>query len=118
MEPITYIAVVAALFKVVDLVKYASRANVRQVVTQLLAFAVGIGAAFLIGAADIAETWDVGAGKAVTDMDGWSKVVLGVVWGAGASALYDFKKAFDGGDSAHTPSLPIANKSAVVDGQG
>jgi hypothetical protein len=114
MVTITYLSALAAIWKLVDLVKYVTRSNLRETITQLLVFAAAIGGAFLMGAADVAKGWDVGAGVPLTDMDGWSKVLLGVVWAGGASAAYDIKKALDSSDSAAVPSLPIVNRGEAT----
>jgi hypothetical protein len=96
----------AAVWKVLDLLKFAKAGDINGTVTQIVSYALGIGAAFLFAQADIAETWSIpGIGVPLSTLDGWSLVLLGIIWASGGSALYDFKKAFDGTDSAQTPSL-------------
>jgi hypothetical protein len=121
MQTVTYLALLGALWKLVDAVKNVTASNFRALLTQVLAAIVGIGAAFLMSAADIAKTWDVGAGQSLNDMDGASLVILGLIWGLGTGAIVDFKKAFDHSDTAKQPSLHIAsnkNPDPLGGGQG
>lgn len=104
METVSLITSLALIWKVVDLVKYAKDGDKNGVITQLMAWLTGVGLAFLLGAADMAANWDIG-GVILSDINAASKILLGLVWGSGASAIVDFKKARDNTDSAAVPPL-------------
>lgn len=104
METVTLITSLALIWKVVDFVKYIKSKDANGVIVQAGAWGGGIALAFLLGAANIASTWDIG-GMTLSDVNGPSKILLGLVWGSGASAIVDFKKARDNTDSAAMPAL-------------
>lgn len=115
MQSLTYLVLLGAIWKLVDAVKNVSAKNFRSVFTQVLSAGAGIGTAFLISASDFAETWDVGAGMMLKDMNGASLVILGLVWGLGTGAAVDIKKALDGSDTSRQPELQVASNARPAD---
>ncbi len=105
MEAISLLAFFAAIWKAVDLVRYATAKDTRAVITQCIAYAAGIAGVFLVGASDFAESWDVGADVTLSDMNGASKAIVGIVFASASSAIVDFKRARDNSDSAAVPVL-------------
>lgn len=120
MQSITYLALLGAIWKLVDAAKNVTAKNVRALLTQALGVGAGIGTAFLVGASDFGKTWDVGAGMLLTDMNGASKAILGIIWGAGVGAAVDIKKSLDNTDSAKQPILgvPSSSTTPTADGLG
>lgn len=115
MQTLTYLTLLAAVWKLVDGVKNVTAKNFRSVATQVLSAGAGVGTAFLIGASDFGKTWDVGAGMLLTDMNGASKVILGLTWGLGVGAAVDIKKAIDGRDTSRQPELQVASNARPAD---
>jgi hypothetical protein len=101
------IGMIAISMKVVDFLKQATNlpGSKRAVLTQLVAWLGATGVVFLYSASDFGS-FDVG-GVAIDDMQGATKVILGLAIGSAASVGVDFKKAIDGSDSAAVPSLNI-----------
>lgn len=74
------------------------------VLTQLCAWAAGVAAVFLYGASQFGSTVVVGD-IPISDMDGPTKLLVGVAVASVASSLVDFKQARDDSDSAKVPPL-------------
>lgn len=91
-------------WKLGSLVKYVTSKHYGEAITQVVIFGIGIGIAFAVGASDWAEETVVG-NRALSDINGVSKALVGIVIASTGSGLYDFKKAFDGSDSATEPAL-------------
>lgn len=104
MEALTLVALIALIWKFTDAVKMLI-AKDYSIVTQFIAWATGVAAAFLAANSDIGESWDVGAPVPLGLLNAWSLVLLGMAWGSAGSGLVDFKRAFDRSDSAAVPSL-------------
>ena len=103
------VGLVAVAGKVIDFAKSVTNRDVNAVVTQAAAWAGGVATTFLFGASDFASGVPVGD-LVLSDVNGWSKVVIGVMVGSGASLAYDLKRALDSTDSAKTASLLPGNK--------
>lgn len=106
---IAAVALIGALiYKLVDFGKLVTSKNVNGVVTQLVAWVVGVGVVFLASAADVTNKFAFN-GVVLSDLDGGSKVFLGLLATSIFSAVYDLKSALDNDDSAKTaPLLPNA----------
>lgn len=79
-------------------------ANKSAVLTQLLAWAGGIGAIFLFAATDYASS--VGAaGTTLNNVSGATLVLVGLMMSSSASVLVDFKQSIDNSDTAAKPPL-------------
>lgn len=101
------IGMVAICMAVVDFVKRVTNAATekRAIVTQLLAWLAATGVVWLYSASDFGN-FDIG-GVRIDDMQGATKVILGVAIGSAAMQGKDLFKAFDNSDSAAVPSLKI-----------
>lgn len=90
--------------KIVDFVKYLAAGDINAVVTQLVAWAVGVGLAFLAANSDWADTFEVN-GQAASTLNGWSLVFVGIAIASAAGFGWDTVKAIDGSNSAVVPNL-------------
>jgi hypothetical protein len=104
MEFVPLLLMVSIVKKVVDFVKYATSGDVNALVTQLVAWAVGIGLAFLAATSDWADNFDVN-GQPVSTLNGWSLVFVGLAIASTAGFGWDAVKAIDGSNSAVVPNL-------------
>jgi hypothetical protein len=104
MEFVPLLLMASIVKKGVDFVKYAISADVNAVVTQLVAWAVGIGLAFLAANSDWAEDINVN-GQALALLNGWSLVLVGVAIASLAGFGWDAVKAIDSSNSAVVPDL-------------
>jgi Na+/proline symporter len=98
---------VALLWKVVDWLRMVrgwpgTRSGV---VTQLLAWAGATVVVFLYGASDFGTFEVPGTQLLLSDLGGWSKVILGLAIGSTASVAVDVKQAVDNTDTASKPPL-------------
>lgn len=104
MEVIGLASLIALAWKFVDFIKYIKTRDVNGAVTQAATWVAGIVVVFLAASADITSTLEIG-GFALGEVNVWSKVLIGLSLLSLGSVAYDFKKAIDNTDSAHTPSL-------------
>lgn len=107
MEALIILAAVAfAINKTVSVIKGVRARDWNLVFTQVVVWAVGVAALFLIGAANQFQGLVVpGFAQPLSDFDAWSKVALGWILGGSGSFVFDFKKAIDNTDNAREPSL-------------
>lgn len=102
---VVLVGLVSALVKkVTDLVKYAKAGDWSSVVTQGIAWAVGIGSAFLLAAQNITEHITI-QGASLAHANGAALTLLGLAIGSGGSVLQDILKAIDNTQSAEVPKL-------------
>jgi hypothetical protein len=106
----------ATVKKIVDFVRFLSAKDVISVVTQVLAWVAGIGAAFLLAAADITANYDLGGGYVLGRANGASLILLGLGFGSGGSLLTDLIKARDNSQSAAVPRLGGGDQPSVAPG--
>lgn len=110
MEPTLVIAGLVGLLalaaKVIDFLRYLTNlpGTRTQVVTQLLAWAGATAVVFLYGVSDFGPTVTID-GLSLSDMTGWTKLLVGLTIGSLASLVVDFRKARDNTDSAQVPPL-------------
>lgn len=100
-------AMVALIWKTVDLLKYLSSWSTggkNGAITILTVWVAGIVAVLLYSRTDWAGVIDVG-GLTLLDLNIWSQLALGLAAGGVTSVGFDFKKAVDPSDSAKTPAL-------------
>jgi len=88
----------------VDLLRNARAANWSAVLTQVISWAAGIGAAVLLAHTDFAPTTRV-AGIALDKADGTTLAFLGMQAASLAGAAVNLKQAFDNNDSNAKPAL-------------
>ena len=94
---------VASVKKGTDYVKYIKSGDWNGTLTQTIAWALGIGAAFLFAASDFG-TKPV-QGIIFSDLNPWSLIILGLSLGSGGSILKDFISGIDNTQSAVVPPL-------------
>lgn len=104
MQFVPLLLMVSVVKKAVDFVKYVTSGDINALVTQLVAWAVGVGLAFLAANSDWAETFDVN-GQPLSALNGWSLVLVGVAIASTAGFGWDTVKAIDDKNSAVVPDL-------------
>lgn len=75
------------------------------VLTQLCAWAAGIGATFLYGASQLGNFVIPGTTLTIVAMNGATKVIVGLSFASVASTVVDLKQSRDNSDSAAKPPL-------------
>lgn len=100
------IGLTALILKAVDFFRLLANAgtNKSAIVTQLLAWAGGIGAVFLFAATDFGDSVNA-AGVTLDEASGATLVLLGIMLSSAASVVVDFKQSIDSTDSAAKPPL-------------
>lgn len=104
MEIALLASMIALGYTLVNLVKQARDQAWDPVLTQIATWAAGVAVVFLGSATTWAAKIDI-QGVLLNDLNAAEKVFLGACLLSVASVGYDFKKALDGSDSAHVPSL-------------
>jgi hypothetical protein len=104
MEFVPLVVLTSAVKKLVDTVKYAANGDINAVVTQLVAWALGILVTWISSQAELAHLMEVN-GVPIANLDGWSLVVAGIALASTAGIGYDALKAIDGSNSAIIPNL-------------
>jgi uncharacterized membrane protein len=90
--------------KFVDFLKYLSKRDWNGVVTQLIAWAAGVGGVLLMAQTQFADGVDIGGTK-LSALNTPSQILLGLMATSLLSVVYDVKKAVDSQDSAKMPKL-------------
>lgn len=111
MEVVTVGLVIALIWKIVDVLKYAVAAEWVPLRTQLVVWVAAIGVVLLAAQADLTEGLQLIGGVALGNLNVWSLILAGLLIGSGASGTVDFKKALDNTDSAGVP--PLATRFAI-----
>lgn len=104
MEFIPLVVLTALIKKVMDTLKYGLAGDVNAVVTQLVAWATGIGVAFLAANTDWGDAINVN-GDPMSLLNGWSLALIGVNLASTAGLAWDAIKAIDNSNSAAVPNL-------------
>jgi len=89
----------------VNFVKNIRAGDLNGWLTQLVVWAAGIGTAALLAASDVANTFDLGNGLTLDNVNGATLILVGLGIGSTAMLANDFKKAIDSSDSAVKPDL-------------
>lgn len=106
MEAALLLVLATLASKLLDFAKFVRSKDWNAVVTQAATWAVGVGVVFLAGAAQAFEHLQIpGIDVMLSDLDTWSKVLVGTAATSALSKIYDFQKAIDNTDSAKTPPL-------------
>lgn len=116
MEFVPAIAMVALIWKVVDLLKYLVNKDINGITTIAFTWLSAVAVLFLFAETAWAADIEFG-GRTLGDMNWASLVAVALCFGSSASAAFDFKKAIDRSDSASTPSLvpePPATNAVVI----
>ena len=104
MELVGLAALIAIIWKLVDVIKYAAGGNWSAVTTQVSVWASAIVVCLLAREAD--PFTNVGImGTTFEHLDLAATILFALGLGSTASGVVDFKKAIDGSDSAAVPPL-------------
>lgn len=104
MDFVPLLVMTALVKKVVDFVKYVVNGDVNALVTQLVAWGMGIALAFIAANSDWAESILINS-IPLAALSGWSLVFVGVNIASLAGFGWDAIKAIDGSNSAIVPDL-------------
>lgn len=95
--------------KCIEFLKYLRARDINGALTLISVMVAGVAAIFLGAASSVTKTLVIpGTAQALGDMNGAGKLFVGLVLTSLTSVVYDFKKAFDGNDSAKQPPLTTA----------
>lgn len=111
MDFIPLVLVASVIKKVIDFVKYLAGGDVNAVVTQLVAWAAGVGMAFLTANSDYGTEIMVN-GRSLSSLNGWALTLLGLNIASLAGVGWDTIKAIDSSNSAAVPDL-LAPREAI-----
>lgn len=98
------VVALALVWKLVDFAKACRVRDIDAIVSQLAVWVAGVIVIFLLAATDFASGVKIGSLN-LDALNAASLVLLGLSIGSTGSVAYDFKRAFDGSDSAAQPSL-------------
>jgi hypothetical protein len=99
------IALIGALiYTLINLVRYVLGGDFNGAITIVTGFVIGIVVVMLVSQASITNGFTFN-GQTLSDLDLWSKIIIGLLATSLFSVVNDLKKAFDGTDSARVPSL-------------
>jgi hypothetical protein len=90
--------------KVIDFVKYLTAGDVNAVLTQVVAWAVGVGLAFVTANSEFGEAIIVN-GHPMNTLNSWALVLAGLNAASVAGLGWDTLKALDNTNSAKVPDL-------------
>lgn len=112
MEFVPLLVMVALVKKAVDFIKYVTSGDLNAIITQLVAWAVGIALAFIAANSDWADTIMIN-GEPLNSFNNWSLVFVGLNVASLAGFGWDTLKAIDGSNSAAVPNLlhPLRSRS-------
>ena len=96
---------------VINFLKYLRAQDWNGALTTLTVWIAGAVGIFLAGESDYAATFDFG-GVNLAEMNGWTKLMVGLTVGSAGSAFVEVKKALDSSDSAAKPDLYGGGKEA------
>ncbi|GAA4607357.1 hypothetical protein GCM10023107_81050 [Actinoplanes octamycinicus] len=103
MEFVPVLALGTLVFTLVLFLKNLSARQWGSVVTQLIAWAAGIGGVFLMASTSFAAGITIGD-QSLDALSVWSKVLIGLLATSLLSVGNEFKKAIDRSDSAAAPA--------------
>ena len=104
MEALTLATLAALVVKIMTVVKAFGK-DWNLVITQAVAWAVGVATSFLAAHSKITSDLVVFGTTKLADLDASSLLLIGMSLASSGSFLYDYKKARDNTDSAAEPSL-------------
>lgn len=104
MEFVPLLVMTALVKKLVDFAKYGTSGDVNALVTQVVAWAAGVAAAFVTANSDWGDTIIVN-GDPLALLNGWSLALMGVNIASLAGVGWDAIKAVDASNSAVVPTL-------------
>lgn len=101
----------AVVLKLSDLLKFITSKKYTAAATQVGVFVIGTVAVVLAAHSNFASGITL-AGASLTSTNGAGQVLLGIVAGSTAGALYDTKRAIDNTDSAATGTIAAPAENA------
>jgi hypothetical protein len=113
VEFIPMLALGALVFTVVMFLKNLSAQQWRPAATQIVAWACGVAGVFVMAATQFAGGISVGS-LMLDQLDGWSKVLIGLFAASMISIVNEFKKAIDRNDTAAVPEWFEAKEEAIA----
>jgi uncharacterized membrane protein len=118
VEFLSLASLIALGMSIVSMVKFVRAKDLNSVVTQVVAWAVGIALVFLAGAADVTSHLVLFKGvPALGDINAASKVLLGMMFLSTGSQIHNFRKAFDNSQSSEEPAIVPPAKVITADGE-
>lgn len=114
MDIVPLLFMAAFVKKAVDVLKYAFAADVNGILTQVVAWAAGIGIAFLVAYSNFGDQVNVN-GIALSSLNSWAIVLAGMAVASGAGFGVDTLKALDNTDSAAMPTLTSVARQRPVE---
>jgi hypothetical protein len=116
MEFVPLLVIAALVKKALDTLKFLTNQDWNAVLTQVVAWAVGVAAVFAVAHSDFGSDLVV-AGHALAGLNGWSLSLVGAQIASAASLAWDTLKAVDNHNTAATPpltGLPPARTAPVL----
>jgi hypothetical protein len=104
------VGLLALLVKVVDTARYATAKQINGVVTQVIAWGLGVGGVFAVAQTQWAAHISVGNGTTLAHQGAFSLVAIGLSISSSGSVLKDLQAALD---STNTAVVPPLLKSAL-----
>jgi len=95
---------IGLVYAFVDFLKALTNKDKNAAVTQLIAWAAGVGGVFIAGASQFASEIKIGSHSLET-LNGPTKLFVGLMIASAAKVVFDVKKSLDGSDSAVQPKL-------------
>lgn len=104
MDFVPLLLMVACIKKVVDLIKYATNADINGLITQVVAWAAGIGVVAVMAHSDFASTAVIN-GVTLESLNWAGIAIAGTVVASAAGFGWDTLKSLDNTNSAIVPNL-------------
>ena len=107
MEPFLLPVFVASMIKkVTDFVAFVTAKDWKAVIKQAIAWAVGVGSVALVKASGFADDYVLpGVNQALSDINAYGTVLIGVLLASGGSVVSDFIASRDNTSSAYVPPI-------------
>jgi len=97
------VALGTLVFTLVNFLKFLSVRDWKAVTSQVIAWAAGVAGIFIMGATQFASGIHIGD-VSLANLDGWSKLLVGLIATSLLSTVNEVKKAIDNRDTARMPS--------------
>lgn len=104
MEFIPLVQMAVLVFAIINFLKAVRASDWNSALTQLTVWAAGVLVIFLVAQTDFADGIAIGD-QALSVLNGWSLLFIGLTIASLASFGTEIKKALDNSDSARNPNL-------------
>lgn len=104
MDFVPLVALAGLVFAFNNFLKFLSGKDFKSAVTQLIVWASGVAGIFIAAQTDFAGGIRIGD-EALSTLNGWSLLFVGLTFASVASTLNEVKKALDSSDTAKTPPM-------------